>query len=170
MTEEEQGFCIRDGIRIAKQSEHPDAKWLISLLEPNVPKCAFEFRNVLMQHIDDRRALYFLGFITYPLNLEIINQSAQLGYAPAITMLAHMRHYKDLQLHLQLHTAAIQLDRDAIYFLAIIKNNTSNNESRMWMLGLPCVTKRYVIYPVFLLNQKPEIPKNICCWYDLQPN
>jgi hypothetical protein len=47
-----------EGMRMARECQHPDAQWLVSLLPPDVAVTREQVLPVMMEQGDDPRALY----------------------------------------------------------------------------------------------------------------
>src|SRR3989304_6263583 len=67
---------FEEGLKLAKESEHPDAKWLYNLF-PKVPSNLQEVEKILLSS-KDARGLCFAGLLMK--NWDLVKQAAELGY------------------------------------------------------------------------------------------
>jgi TPR repeat protein len=80
---------VARGLKLARESRHPDAQWLASLFPGDAEVTQQHMADVMLQHADDPRALD----LAYRLSrtLESLERAVEMGYAPAQSLLSHQR-------------------------------------------------------------------------------
>jgi TPR repeat protein len=107
---------VERGLQLARECRHPDAQWFASLFPAGVAVSTDHLRVVMLDHIDDVRALviaYRLGMVD---SIEPLERAAELGYAPAQALLTD--YVPDVQRFVWAQRAVAQLDRDGLFQLA----------------------------------------------------
>jgi hypothetical protein len=113
---------IPEGLRMAKECEHEDAKWLVSLF----PETTWMTPEVLLKQGNGPRAMYFaecIAPISGPFGalnerIDRLQQIAELGYAPAQAWAAGASFENEEERFALARKAAVQGDRDGLYELA----------------------------------------------------
>jgi hypothetical protein len=80
---------VEGALQMARESRHPDARWLESLFPAGERVSKGRMHEVMLEHNDDARAI----FISYALVDEgdadgALWRAAEMGYAPAQAMLS----------------------------------------------------------------------------------
>ncbi len=104
------------GLKLARDSEHADAKWLASLFPANEPVTEQGILDVMEAQGDDPRALYLRGELSnHP---EWVQQAAEKGFAPAQVSWDVRSNANDAEKRAWALKAAAQGDRVGISVLA----------------------------------------------------
>ncbi len=107
---------LNEGLRVAAKSLHPDAKWLVSVLDPSKTWSRPNAKSTLLQQpVTDARAECFAALMMKPTDFELLVKSAQKGYAFAQSVLAS--HSSGDECFRLANLAAFQDERDGHYVL-----------------------------------------------------
>jgi TPR repeat protein len=80
---------VQKGVAMARESQHPDARWLVALLPPPGEELTVQrVREVMLAQGDDPRALYLAWHCGPRQDLAMIRRSAELGDATAQALLS----------------------------------------------------------------------------------
>jgi hypothetical protein len=76
---------IAEGLRLARECEHDDAKWLVSLFPDGPPPTKEEAKRVFLAQANDPRAMFFGAYTCWMGDRDenLVRRAAYLGYAPA---------------------------------------------------------------------------------------
>jgi hypothetical protein len=107
-----------DALRMARESQHPDARWLVSLLPTDSAVTHASLREVVLKQGDDPRGMYIAWLVGDRSSRELLTRAAEKGYAPALAVLSMLEHDKERAFELA-RRAADQGDRDGLYMLGI---------------------------------------------------
>jgi hypothetical protein len=85
------GCDVDEALELAKDCEHEDAKWLVSLFPDGPPVNVEEAREVMLAQGEDPRAIFFSAYMHVDEfgermqdgDVDEVRRAAQLGYAPA---------------------------------------------------------------------------------------
>jgi hypothetical protein len=130
-------------LELAKDCEHEDAKWLVSLFPDGPPVNVEEAREVLLAQGDDPRAIYFAAFMQVDEvgermqdgDEDEVRRAAELGYAPAQAALVSCFGADDSFIWAE--KAAAQGGSDGLHALAsclYYGTDCEKNESRALLL------------------------------------
>lgn len=72
---------VKRALELADSSQHPEARWLCSIVVGKDVTTKEEARAVFLQHGDDPRALCFSALLADPIDEPRLKRSAELGYA-----------------------------------------------------------------------------------------
>jgi hypothetical protein len=106
---------MAEGLRLAADCRHEDAKWLMSLFPNGAPVCPAEAECVFAGVKDDARAMFFAAYSSIECGKML--RAATLGYAPAQAAMARMS--KGADRHYWAEVAALQGDRNGLYLAAL---------------------------------------------------
>jgi TPR repeat protein len=109
---------IEQGLQMARECQHRDARWLASLFPVGVPVTAERMHEVMLQQGDDPRALFIAWRLDKGDSSGLI-RAAEAGYAPAQAELSfHLsgRSGED-EAFAWAQRSALQNDRDGLYQL-----------------------------------------------------
>jgi hypothetical protein len=107
---------LNKGLRLARESQHPDARWMASLFPAEPEVTLRRMREVMREQGDDARALYFVWVLERELAHEPLVRAAEMGYAPAQASLS-ARASTAPEAFLWAQRAASQGDRRGVYRL-----------------------------------------------------
>jgi hypothetical protein len=85
---------LETSLQLARESKHPDAQWLASLLPIGTPLTAEGMERVLLAQGDDPRALFLVWALQAASGeqgereLSLLQRAADCGYAPALMHLS----------------------------------------------------------------------------------
>jgi hypothetical protein len=130
-------------LQLAKDCEHEDAKWLVSLFPDGAPGTTEEARTVFLDQGEDPRAIYFAAFMQVDEfgermqdgDEDEVRRAAELGYAPAQAALVSCFGADDSFMWAQ--KAAAQGGSDGLHALAsclYYGTDCEKNESRALLL------------------------------------
>jgi TPR repeat protein len=105
-------------LQMALECQHPDAQWLASLFPAGEPVSVARMRAVMLEKIEDPRAMFFASVFTKVPNEDTalwLMRSAKLGYAPAQAHLASLTSRPSRFKWME--RAAAQGDRHAMFLL-----------------------------------------------------
>jgi hypothetical protein len=80
---------VERGLRMARECQHPDARWLVSLFPLGVSVTHAHVAKVLKQQGEDPRALYVLSSVKGC--DDGLRRAAEMGYGPAQASLSSCR-------------------------------------------------------------------------------
>jgi hypothetical protein len=101
----------------ARESQHPDARWLVSLLPTEGAVTAASLREVMMKQEDDPRGMYIAWVLGDRRSRELLTRAAEKGYAPAQALLSMLDDDKARYEWAQ--RAADQGDRCGLFSLGV---------------------------------------------------
>ncbi len=107
---------IAEGLRMARACQHEDSKWLCALFPEDKPVPSKDEMKQVFLSLDDRRALFFAGTIAVH-DDDLVQRSAELGYAPAQVLFAS--GCEEVEQFEWAAKAAAQGDRDGLCQLAL---------------------------------------------------
>jgi hypothetical protein len=79
---------VARGLELARECQHPDARWLASLFPAGEAVTRQGMVQVMRQHCDDPRAMYLLFMLNKSGGNAFLERAASLGYAPAQAQLS----------------------------------------------------------------------------------
>jgi TPR repeat protein len=85
------GYRVDEGLRMARECQHPDARWLAALFPASEVVTLRGMRGVMLEQGDDPRALHLLWGLEVRDRrslLTLLQRAAETGYAPAQERLA----------------------------------------------------------------------------------
>jgi hypothetical protein len=74
---------VDKGLQMARECQHPDARWLASLFPPTAHVAPAHVAVVMLQQGDDPRALYVAWKTDFERSDAMLLRAAEMGYAPA---------------------------------------------------------------------------------------
>jgi hypothetical protein len=78
---------VARGLKLARECRHPDAQWLASLFPGDGEVTQRHMADVMLQHHEDPRALDLSYRLSH--TFETLERAAEMGYAPAQSLLSH---------------------------------------------------------------------------------
>ncbi len=83
---------LREGLELARQSEHPDARFLVSLFPEGQPWTVAEAVAVFLSRSDDARCLCWAAELGGPARAEVRQGAALPGYTPAQWLVCTLKY------------------------------------------------------------------------------
>jgi hypothetical protein len=118
------------GVELARECQHPDARWLAALFPPGEAVTQERVREVMLEQGDDPRALHLASRLGLHDDSEAMTRrAAEMGYAPAQFSVAWFES-DPVATVIWLEKAAAKNDRNAMVHLGRILNFRDSSKAR----------------------------------------
>jgi hypothetical protein len=88
----------RQGMQLARECQHPDAQWLVSLFPADADVKRKHIVEVMLEQVETRndpRAMLLVAWLADTDRMDLLLRAAEMGYAPAQGRLATVREGAD---------------------------------------------------------------------------